>query len=130
MINLKRYYWVYAAIFLVLISSCSIKGGIKSLTNTSMANTEVNLTKGMHSFSTVSEKSCASFLDLDTATIQNSSLNWDLILPVILLATALLGLLYLSFGFSKAVHPIYARGIKMRFCIPLFLEYQKITIYC
>lgn len=133
LINLKRYQWVYAAIFLVLISSCSIKGGIKNLLHTTSAETSVafgsNTVKGAYSLANVSMDNCSIYEDLDAKIVKSQHLDLQDLLPVLLFSAALFGLLFLFYNFKEQNHPKYSDTRKRGYRIPLFLQYQKIIIY-
>ncbi|MHC5202494.1 hypothetical protein [Myroides sp. LJL119] len=129
MLNFKRYFWVYASVFLILISSCSIKGSIKNFINTPVKSS-VGINKAMHTISTLNKDNCASYTDSDSQILQKSSLDLGDLLPTIFLAIGLLALYYVLFGYPKQKHPNYPSARKIRFSVPLFLEYQKIITYC
>lgn len=131
--NLKRYQWVYAAVFLVLISSCSIKGGIKNLLHTTSVETSlasgVNSGKSGYTSGNISMENCSKYQELDTKIVKSQQLDLQDLLPVLLFSAALFSLLFLFYDFKEQNHPRYGDTRKRGYHIPLFLQYQKIIIY-
>ncbi|HUH47950.1 MAG TPA: hypothetical protein VLZ54_12400 [Arenibacter sp.] len=126
-IDFQRYFFVIAAILLVLLTSCTVKGGIKTLVGIPI-KMERNATKGGHNLTVNEVDACA---ELEVATIQivqkiASSAN-DL-LPLVLFTA---GILFL-FSFLRVVkekkHPLYKGSGEIRNTIPIFLEYRKLII--
>ncbi|MHC5352763.1 hypothetical protein ACYSNX_00990 [Myroides sp. LJL115] len=131
--NLKRYQWVYAAVFLVLISSCSIKGGIKNLLHTTSVETSlasgVNSGKSGYTFGNISMENCSKYQELDAKIVKSQQLDLQDFLPVLLFSAALFGMLFLFYIAKEQNHPKYSDTRKRGYRIPLFLQYQKIIIY-
>ena len=126
--NVKRYFFVFATMLLVLLSSCSVKNSIKTLAGIP-ANTEQSLPKGNQNLSVNASDKCAQFEIADTQIVQKIFSNTNDLLPVVLFTAAL----FFLFGFrpvnKEHNHPLYRGSAKIRNSIPLFLEYRKLLIH-
>ncbi|UQA74093.1 hypothetical protein K2F45_20080 [Sphingobacterium siyangense] len=126
--NCKRYFFVFSVMLLVLLTSCAIKGSIKTLAGIP-ANTERGLPKGNQNFSVNTGDKCAEFDIADTQIVQKISFKANDLLPVVLFTATFLFL----FGFrpvsKENKHPLYSCSGKIRNAIPLFLEYRKLIIH-
>lgn len=121
--NSKRYTFVLATVFLVLLSSCAVKGGIKSLIlfPDSIQNTT---TKSMQSMLTTGIEKCAVIENAITSSTQE--LVGTNILPLLLLSAALLILSGVA-DYQISAHPRYGT-LKISGSLPIFLQYQKLII--
>ena len=115
--NCKRYFLVFAAMLLVLLSSCSIKSGIKSLAGIPVG-TERTLPKSNQYFSSSPVETCAEFDIADTQIVQKFSFNANDLQPVASLKIS-----------KENRHPVYSGSSKIRSTIPIFLEYQKLILH-
>ena len=113
----KRYFLVFAAMLLVLLSSCSIKSGIKSLAGIPVG-TERTLPKSNQYFSSGTVETCAEFDIEDTQIVQKFSFNANDLQPVAFLKIS-----------KENRHPVYSGSSKIRSTIPIFLEYQKLILH-
>lgn len=128
LLNCKRYFTVYATILLVLLSSCAVKSNIKALTAIA-AQTEHSSSKTNYNHTTPTFERCVEKEVTDQQMIQKFSFESHDLLPA-LLATAFFFLFLFPSAFRKTRHPLYKEGRKIRYSIPLFLEYQQIIVYC
>ena len=121
----KQYIAVLAAIFLVLLSSCAVKGGIKSfmLFPDSIQNTTA---KSMQFMLTTGIKKCAVIENAIASSSQELVGNHLNFLPLLLLSAALLILSGVSL-YQIPPHPRYGT-LKISGSLPIFLQYQKLII--
>lgn len=124
----KRSLLVFAAMLLVLLSSCAIKTSIKTLAGAPV-KTERGMPKGSQSFSTNSAEKCAQLDVFDTQIVQKNSFNANDLLPAVILTAAFLFLFSFRPLSKENKHPLYSGSGKIRSSIPLFLEYQKLIIH-
>lgn len=126
--NCKRYFLVFAAMLLVLLTSCAVKTSIKSLAGIP-TKTELGVLKGNHNFSSNTFEKCSQLNIEDLKIAKKVSFSANDLLPAVIFTTAFLFL----FGFypisKENKHPIYSGSEKIRSSIPLFLEYRKLIIY-
>lgn len=126
--NCKRYFLVFAAMFLVLLTSCAVKTSIKNLAGIP-TKTEQGVPKGSHNFSTNTIEKCAQFDALDTQIVQKNSSTANDVLPTVIFTASFPFL----FGFrpvsKESKHPLYSGSGKIRSSIPIFLEYRKLIIH-
>lgn len=127
-VGCKRYFFVLAAMLLVLLTSCAVKGSIKTLAGIP-AKTERGLPTGNQNFSLNSIDKCAGFLVADTQIVQTISFNTNDLLPAVLFTATLFFLFRLSSVVKEHAHPLYGGSAKIRSSIPLFLEYRKLLLY-
>lgn len=80
--NCKRYFLVFAAMLLVLLTSCAVKTSIKNLAGIP-TKTERGVPKGNQNFSTNTLEKCAQFDASDTQIVQKVSFNANDLLPSI-----------------------------------------------
>lgn len=128
LVNCKRYILVFAAMLLVLLTSCSIKSSIKNFAGFP-PNTEQGLPKGHHNFSVNMLEKCAQFDVSDTQIVQKISFNTNDLLPAVIFTAVFLFLLGFRSLIKENKHPLYNGSGKIRNSIPLFLEYQKLIIH-
>lgn len=126
--NCKRHFFVFAAMLLVLLTSCAIKGSIKTLVGIP-ANTERGLPKDNQNFSVNTIDKCAEFEVADTQIVQKVSFKANDLIPVLLFTATLLFLFSFRTVSKEHTHPIYRGSSKIRSSIPLFLEYRKLLIH-
>lgn len=126
--NCKRYFLVFAAMLLVLLTSCAVKTSIKNLAGIP-TKTERGVTKGSHNFSSNTSEKCAQFDVSDTQIVQKSSFNANNLLPAVIFTAAFLFLLGFRPVSKENKHPLYSGSGKIRSSIPLFLEYRKLIIH-
>ena len=126
--NCKRYFLVFAAMLLVLLTSCAVKTSIKNLAGIP-TKTERGVPKGNQNFSTNTLEKCAQFDVSDTQIVQKVSLNANDLLPAVIFTAAFLFLFGLRPVSKESKHPLYSRSGKIRSSIPLFLEYRKLIIH-
>ncbi|WP_437362716.1 hypothetical protein [Olivibacter jilunii] len=124
----KRSFLVFAAMLLVLLSSCAVKTSIKTLTGTPV-KTERGIPKGSQSFSTNSVEKCAQLGVSDTQIVQKNSFNANDLLPAVIFTAAFLFLFGLRPVSKESKHPLYSGSGKIRSSIPIFLEYRKLIIH-
>ena len=121
----KQYILVFAMALLVLLSSCAVKGGIKSLIIFPDSIQQTS-TKSMHFLGSFTADAC-SIVENTTAKItQSFSVESNALLPLLLLATALI---FLSGALLLRApsHPGYG-NLKISGTLPIFLQYQKLII--
>lgn len=126
LVNCKRCFLLFAALLLVLLTSCVVKASIKSLGNPT--KTERGIAKGSHNFSTTLEK-CAQFDVSDTQIVQINSFNANDLLPTVIFTAAFLFLFSFRLVSKENKHPLYSGSGKIRSSIPIFLEYRKLIIH-
>ncbi|TYP91311.1 hypothetical protein BC792_12019 [Sphingobacterium allocomposti] len=124
----KRSFLVFAAMLLVLLSSCAIKTSIKNLAGIP-SKTERGVPKGNKNFSTHTIEKCAQFDASDTQIVQKVSFSANDLLPAVIFAAAFLFLFGLRPVSKESKHPLYSGSGKIRSSIPIFLEYRKLIIH-
>lgn len=126
--NSKRYLLVFAAIVLVLLTSCPVKLSIKNWAGIPI-KTESGVNKGRQSVSTSLLEKCPQYNIEDTQIVHKHSIDSNDLLPAIILSLAFL----FYFGFraitKEIKHPLYSGSNRIRSTIPLFLEYRKLIIH-
>lgn len=128
LVNCKRYFFVFAALLFVILTSCTLKSSIKALAGIP-TNTEQSLPKGHHNFSANVFEKCAQFDVSDTQIVQKISFNTNDLLPAVIFTAIFLFLLGSRHLIKENKHPLYNGSGKIRNSIPLFLEYQKLIIH-
>src|SRR5690606_31790084 len=118
---------VFAAMLLILLSSCAVTASIKTLTGTPV-KTERGIPNSQ-SFSTNSIEKCAQLDVTDTQIVQKNSFKANDLLPAIIFAAAFLFLFGLHPVSKENKHPLYSGSGKIRSSIPIFLEYRKLIIH-
>ena len=123
--NSKQYFFVLATVFLVLLSSCAVKGGIKSfmLFPDSIQNTT---TKSMQFMLTTGIEKCQVIENAITTSTQELVGSHANFLPLLLLSVALVILSGVAFNHNPS-HPRYGT-LKISGSLPIFLQYQKLII--
>lgn len=124
----KRSFLVFATVILVLLTSCAVKGSIKSIAGIPIG-TERSIPKSNHQFSSSSIEQCAEFEIADAPIVQKKSFNANDLLPVVLFTTTFLFLLGLRPVIKENKHPIYSGSSKIRSTVPIFLEYRKLILH-
>lgn len=120
-----RDFFVYAAMFLVLFTSCPIKNGLLSLADIPI-NTEQGSAKKSALFSGYGVEKCFYSETSETIVSQEISINANDLLPVLLLAATFLFLLgYISY--NQPSHPLYG-NLKITGTLPIFLQYRKLIL--
>lgn len=121
-----RHISVFAAVLLVLLTSCAVKGSIKSLTGIP-AQTEHRIGKNDQSVPQSSLEQCGEIELLDKIIVQKDSFSANDLLPAVIFTTTFL---FTFRSVSKEhKHPLYSGSEKIRSSVPIFLEYQKLIIY-
>ena len=119
-----RYNFVSIFMILVLLTTCSIKNGLKNFTGNQF-NTEQVLGKKASLFSGL-EKCYDNVVTTSTKISEEISSNANNLLPAVLLTVTLL---FLS-GFTvrrEQLHPLYG-NTKISGTLPIFLQYRKLII--
>lgn len=124
--NCKRYFFVIAAILLVLLTSCPVKIAIKNMAGIPV-KTEQAPTKGGTNFSATTFEKCSPTEITHSQSNQNNLSSPDL-LPVAIFTAAFLFLFGIRYITKGNKHPLYSSSGKIRNAIPLFLEYRKLII--
>jgi hypothetical protein len=123
--NKLRDFFVFAAMLLVLLTSCPIKNGLLSLADIPI-NTEQGSSKKSTLFSGYGVEKCFYSETSDTIISQEISINTNDLLPALLLAAAFLFLLgYISY--NQPSHPLYG-NLKITGTLPIFLQYRKLIL--
>lgn len=120
-----RYLLVCAAMFLVLLSSCPVKGGIKSLIGLPV-KTEQGLNKGSHTVFGNGAERCVNTETLEAAAFSSVSIDADALLPLVLFTATFLFLLGLASG-KERPRPLYGDPI-VAGALPIFLRNRKLII--
>ncbi|MBW3518078.1 hypothetical protein [Flavobacterium sp. NKUCC04_CG] len=126
--NYKQYGYVIAVILMVLLTSCPVKGNIKTLTGLPI-NTEQGFPKGSKHTSTIAVEKCAEFQTEDTTIIQKFSLADNDVLPLLIFTVAVFFVFNFRLENKEDKHPVYSDSGKIQTAIPLFLEYKKLIIH-
>lgn len=124
--NHLRQLFAFAAAILIVLMSCSVKSGIKSLAGIPV-NTEQGLAKNKHGFIGAGSETCLNGETTDTKISQTASFNTITLLPAVILTAAFLFL----FGYTprkEKLHPLYG-NLKIPGTLPLFLLYRKLLVY-
>lgn len=120
--NYQRYLFVFAMIFLVLLSSCPIK----SLASNPV-KTEYGAIKDSHSLIGNNLEDCIDATE--TKIAETVSIHTNDLLPVVIFTIAFLFLFSFRPESKENKHPLYSGGGKISNSIPIFLEYQKLLIH-
>ncbi|ODS88291.1 MAG: hypothetical protein ABS44_09050 [Chryseobacterium sp. SCN 40-13] len=126
--NCKRYFLVFAAMLLVLLTSCAVKTSIKNLVGIPL-KTERSVPKANHNLSTNTLANCSQLNVEDTQIVQKNSFKANDLLPAVFLTAAFLFLLGVPPVSNENKHPLYSSSGKIRSAIPIFLEYRKLIIH-
>lgn len=124
----KRYFFVFAAMLLVLMTPCAVKGSIKNLVGIP-TKTEQGLPKGNHNFPTNTAEKCSQLNVEDTQITKQVSLHANNLLPAAIHTATFFFLFGLRKESKENKHPLYSSSGKIRSTIPLFLEYRKLIIH-
>lgn len=119
-----RYNFVSVLMILVLLTSCSIKNGLKNFAGTQV-NTEQILGKKASLFSGL-EECYDNVVTTSTKISEEISSNANDLLPAVLLTATFL---FLS-GYTvrrEQLHPLYGNS-KISGTLPIFLQYRKLII--
>ena len=123
--NQLRDIFVFAAMLLVLLTSCPIKNGLLSLAGIPV-NTEQGLAKKTNLISGYGVEKCFYSETADTIISQEISINANDLLPALLLAATFLFLLGYIFCKEQS-HPLYG-NLKITGTLPIFLQYRKLIL--
>jgi len=121
--NRQRHLAVFIAVIVLMLTSCAIKGSIKSL-----AGIPVNTEQGQSKKTVVASGTDACvYGEVTDAKISTYSFNTNDLLPVALVATAL----FFLFGYDAlASVPSYAGydTRKIHSSLPIFIQYRQLII--
>ncbi|NKI27849.1 hypothetical protein HCG49_14895 [Arenibacter sp. 6A1] len=123
--NYRQYLFVFVAMILVLISSCSVKSGIKSLAGVPFS-TEQNTTKKGNVVFGAHKANCINTETANKEISQSISLDTADSLPEALLVAAFI----FVFGntlYKQQLHPRYS-NLKIPGSLPIFLQNQKLIL--
>ena len=123
--NHLRDIFVFAAVLLVVFTSCPIKNGLLSLADIPV-KTEQGLAKKSTLFSGNGLENCAYSETPDTLISQEISFNSSDLLPVLLLTATFLFLLSFTLC-TEQLHPLYG-NLKIYGTLPIFLQYRKLIL--
>lgn len=126
--NCKRYFLVFAAMLLVLLTSCAVKTSIKNLVGIPL-ETERSLPKANHNLLANTLLKCSQLNVEDTQIVQKKSFKANDLLPAVILTVSFLFLLGIPPVSNENKHPLYNSSGKIRSAIPIFLEYRKLIIH-
>lgn len=126
--NYKRYFFVFATLLLVLLTSCPIKSSIKIFAGLP-TKTESGFPKATHNFSTNTLEKCTQLNVEDAQIIQKNSFKANDLLPVLFFTASFLFLIGFRPVSKENKHPLYNSSGKIRSSIPIFLEYRKLIIH-
>lgn len=123
--NYRQYLFVFVAMILVLISSCSVKTGIKSLAGVPISTEQNSTKKGNVVFGAIVEQ-CINSETANKEISQSISLDTSDSFPDALLLAAFIFI----YGFelhTQQIHPLYST-VKISGSLPIFLQNQKLII--
>ena len=122
--NHLRQLLVFAAAVLIVLTPCSVKSSIKSLTGIPV-NTEQGISKHHHSFLGTASGTCVSVQLTDTKISQKASSDAiDLLPAAIKVSFIFLAAPKLT---EEQFHPLYKK-LKIPGKLPLFLLYQRLMV--
>lgn len=124
--NAYRKFFVFAAAFLLLLTSCSVKSSIKNLAGIP-ANTERSVSTNNPIVIGNASEECVSSETKETVISHTLSSEANDLLPVLFLAVAFLFLFAYVPGREQA-HPLYSTK-KLPGALPLFLQYQHLKLF-
>ncbi|MBZ4190766.1 MULTISPECIES: hypothetical protein [Bacteroidota] len=124
----KRYFFVFAAMLLVLLTSCAVKTSLKNLAGIP-TKTERSIPKGSQSYSSNTFENCTQLNTADISIVQKVSFHANDLLPAVILTAAFLFIFGLRPVNKENKHPLYSGSGKIRSSIPIFLEYRKLIIH-
>ncbi|HRQ50086.1 MAG TPA: hypothetical protein PLR74_06105 [Agriterribacter sp.] len=119
-----RYFFVLAAVVLVLLSSCRVKSGIKTLIGVP-ATTEQGIAKGNHNVYSNNQERCINSETAEMIISPITSVDVNHLLPAVLFTVAFFFLPGITR--NKQSHPFY-RSSNIPGAIPIFLQYRKLII--
>ena len=125
--KLQGYLFVFAAMLLVSLTSCTVKGSIKTMAGIPIKSGH-SLPKGHQGFSVNTLEKCAGFEAVDTQIVQKIATNTNDLLPVVLFTATLFFLFSFRTVIKEKKHPLYSGSRKISNSIPIFLEYRKLII--
>ncbi|MDP2041143.1 MULTISPECIES: hypothetical protein [Algoriphagus] len=123
--NKLRDFFVFAAMLLVLLTSCPIKNGLLSLADIPV-NTEQGSAKKTNLISGYGVEKCFYSETADTIISQEISISANDLLPALLLTATFLFLLGYIFCKEQS-HPLYG-NLKIYGTLPIFLQYRKLIL--
>lgn len=121
-----RNFFVFAAVVLLVLASCSAKSSIKSLAGIPITTEQGIAKSNLNLLGNVSEE-CSSSETRDTIISHTLSLETSDFLPALILTATFLFL----FGYTPSrepSHPLY-RSKKIPGTLPLFLQYQNLKLF-
>lgn len=128
----KRYFLgfasVFAALLLVSLTSCAVKGSIKTWLGIPI-QTEQSLPKANYHFTVTAVDQCAGIENATTQIAQKISFTAHDLLPAMISTPTLQFLLSFRLVNKEIRHPVYSGSAKIRSSVPLYLEYRKLMIY-
>ncbi|MEH6307214.1 hypothetical protein RYH73_16320 [Olivibacter sp. CPCC 100613] len=123
--NDKRYVFALIVTVMVLLTSCPIKSGIKSLMGIPVS-TEQGATTSNTNFLINGGERCVNSETDQTKTSSTVSTRANDILPTVILTSIFLFLIGYTLK-RKHVHPLYG-NLKIPDTLPIFLRYRKLII--
>lgn len=127
-VNGKRYFMVFAAMLLVSLTSCPVKGSIKTWLGIP-TQTEQSLPKANYHFTAITVDQCAEIENATTQIAQKFFFSAHDLLPA-MISTATL---HFRSSFrpvnNEIRHPVYSGSAKIRSSVPIYLEFRKLIIY-
>lgn len=123
--NYRRYFLVFAAMVFILLTSCPVKGGIKTLIGLPV-KTEQGLAKGNKGFIGNGSEKCSNAATDQIIVSPITFENAGHLLPAIILTAAFLFLLGYTL-YKAPAHPLYG-NLKISGPLPIFLQYRKLIL--
>lgn len=123
--NKLRDIFVFAAMLLVLLTSCPIKNGLLSFAGIPL-NTEQGSAKKNRLISEYGVEKCFYSETADPIISQEISISANDLFPVLQLAATFLFLLGYIFCKEQS-HPLYG-NLKIYGTLPIFLQYRKLIL--
>jgi hypothetical protein len=118
----------FAALLLVSLTSCAVKGSIKSWLGIP-TQTEQSLPKANYHFTVSTIDQCAEIENATTQIAQKIAFSAHDLLPAIISTATLQSLLSFRPVNNEIKHPVYSGSAKIRSSVPIYLEYRKLMIY-
>lgn len=117
---------IFAALILVLLTSCPIKSSIKTIAGLPV-NTEQRSSAANHGLLTSNVQQCILESAVETQAMPQGMLHN--ILPEALVVSILLFVTNYSLFSKETKHPVYSGSAKVSNSIPLFLAYRKLILH-
>jgi hypothetical protein len=118
-----RYIFVFAAMVLVLLSSCPVKSSLRTLAGFPV-KTEQGVTKGNHTF--FASERCVNTPTTETSVSQTVSADTNNLLPVVLFTAAFLFLP--GYALCREQSRTLYGNIRIPGTLPIFLQHRKLII--